>query len=336
MQTVLITGGAGYLGSILTEKLLQEGYRVKVLDNFTYGSTGVKHLMKNKNIKIVKRDMRDLQIVLDTMNDVDAVIHLAAIVGDPASQLDPQKAFETNYLATKMLVDVSKHLGVQRFLFASTCSVYGVSNGRMLKETSKLKPLSLYAQSKLRSESVILDSMNKHFCPTIFRMGTLFGLSERMRFDLVINLFVAQAIKKKTISIEGGRQWRPFLHVSDAAESYILALQLPAARVRGVYNVGSENLNHQIVELGELVRRVIPDVRIKHKNIVDKRDYKVSFEKIRKELGFTPKYTVIDGIREIHHAFKSGMFSNWLSPIYYNNRYLLTGTAQKFRKYYFV
>lgn len=333
MKTVLVTGGAGYLGNIIVKKLIENEFNVIVLDNITY-SNPLSKMKNKKRLKIVKKDIRDLGTLLETVDGVDSVIHLAAIVGDPASSLDPQRAMETNYLATKMLVDCCNYHSVDQFIFASTCSVYGKAKSSIVNEKSELKPISYYANHKISSEEYILKKCKKNTTPLIFRMGTLFGLSDRMRFDLVINRFAALGATKKTIQIEGGRQWRPFVHVSDASDAYIHALN-KRKRLAGIINVGSDELNETILNVGKYVKDVMPSAKMEIKKIVDQRSYKVSFKKAKKLLNFESKISIKDGILEIANEFKKGKFRNWDSPLYNNNSYL-ANKKELLKQYYFA
>ncbi|MCJ7696957.1 MAG: NAD-dependent epimerase/dehydratase family protein, partial [Thermoplasmata archaeon] len=228
VNRILVVGGAGYLGGILCRKLLNCGYCVRVLDNLMYGDDGIKHIYHHHGFEFINGDIRDLRTVVKAINDVDAVIHLAAIVGDPASALDPRETIEINYLSSIILAEVCKQSQINRFIFASTCSIYGASeSGKMLNETSKLNPVSLYAEMKLKSEQGILSMEDDNFSPTVLRMGTLFGVAPRMRFDLVINILCAKAIMERKFAVFGGSQWRAFCHVEDAAEAYITCLEAP-------------------------------------------------------------------------------------------------------------
>lgn len=333
MKHVLVTGGAGYLGYHVSSKLLSSGYKVRILDNLSFGNRALQNLKKKFKFEFVKGDIRDLRTVLNTMEGMDAIIHLAGIVGDPASKIDTIESTEINYLSTKLMVDSAAYFKIKQFLFASTCSVYGASNNQKLNELSKLNPLSLYADTKLKSEKIILNSNSKQINPTIFRTGTLFGYSERMRFDLVINLFIGQALSQHEITIEGGNQWRPFIHVEDAATAYLLALEKQPSKIRGIFNLGGDDLNYQLKDVGKLIANKIVPVKIKYSKIEDKRNYRVSFKKIKQSINFEPKRTISYTIEEIRDAIKKGKIKNWKNPIYYNNKFPLVG-RNKSSKYY--
>ncbi len=326
VNKVLVVGGAGYLGSVLCHKLIEKEYNVKVLDNLTYGNHGIKDLYNHSKFEFIKGDMRNIQTVVDAVKDVDAVIHLAAIVGDPASALNPKETLEINYFGAKMLAEVCKYGQVNRFIFASTCSVYGASSNldTKINENSAVKPVSLYAEMKLKSEEGILGLADENFSPTILRMGTLYGLSPRMRFDLVVNILTMKALMENKIRIFGGEQWRPNLHVSDACNAYIKCLEEPMNVVRGeIFNVGSNDENYKIIEIGEMIKSLIPETKmIVDKKDIDERDYNVSFDKIRKALGYSTSNTVTDGIEEIKESVSDGKFKDYANPKYSNYKFL--------------
>ncbi len=326
VKNVLLIGGAGYLGSVLSRKLLDNDYKVRVLDNLTYGDTGIKDLLQNKNFEFLKGDARNISAIIESMKGVDAVVHLAAIVGDPASALDPKETIKTNYLATKAVAEACKFNQINKFLFASTCSVYGASknpNDR-LKEGSALNPVSLYAETKLESEKGILSLADGNFCPTIFRFATLYGVSPRMRFDLVVNILTAKAFMEGKINIFGGGQWRPNLDVSDAAEACFKWVGVPIAKSGNqIFNVGGNNLNCKILEIGETVKGVIPQTEIIIKQDQDDpRDYNVSFDKIAKILDFKPKKTIEQGVLEMKDLLEAKKVKDFNDVQYSNYRFL--------------
>jgi len=327
IKRVLLTGGAGYLGSVLSRKLLSKGYKVRVLDNLTYGDEGIKELYKNKDFEFIKGDVRNISEVIEALKGVDAVIHLAAIVGDSASQLDPKKTIEINYLSTKAVAEAAKFNQINKFLFASTCSVYGTSRtpDDRLGEGSPLNPVSLYAETKLKSEEGILSLVDENFAPTIFRFATLYGVSPRMRFDLVINILTARALLEGKFSIFGGSQWRPFLEVSDAARACLLWLESPIEKTGGeIFNVGVNEQNCQILEIGKMVKKVIPEAKMEiSKEKEDLRDYNVSFDKIIKTLRFRAKKTIEDGIKEMKNLIIAKKIRDFTQPKYNNYRFLL-------------
>jgi len=260
----------------------------------------------NPNFKLIVGDIRHIEDITKAIQGVDAVVHLAGIVGDPACALYPLSTIEQNYLSTVLLAKICKYNQINRFVFASSCSVYGQGK-EILDEDSSLSPVSLYARDKINSEKALLELEDENFSPTILRMGTIYGMSYRPRFDLVLNIITALAATKGEFTINGGDQWRPMVHVADAASAYVLALESSLDDVKGqVFNVGSEEQNYRIIELGETVRRMIPSKMIISEDNVDKRDYRVDFGKIRK-LGFIAKHTIEEGVGEIGDAVRKGL-----------------------------
>lgn len=304
---VLVTGGAGYLGSTVVLQLLRMGLKVRVLDSLLFGETPLEALRGHSNCELIRGDVRDVEVVVRTMTGCDAVIHLAGIVGDHACDKNRQLAQEVNRAATRMMTDIAPRCGVRRFLFASSCSVYG-SSAERVDESSALRPLSLYAQTKIDSERILLASCTRDFSPTVLRLGTLFGLSARMRFDLVVNLLVARAIFTGRIMINNGWQWRPFVHVRDAARAFIDCLLARGELVSGeVFNAGSNELNLRIQDVGEAVVQAVPCTVITAvDNRADRRSYRVSFDKIRRRLEFACAETLEGGMREVAAAIRTG------------------------------
>jgi nucleoside-diphosphate-sugar epimerase len=322
VSSVLIIGGAGYIGSVLSRQLLAEGYRVRVLDNLTYGDHGVADLYDRDGFTLVEGDMRSIETVVEAIEGVDAVIHLGALVGDPASAIEPQKTLELNYHSVRLAASICKHHQINRFVFASTCSVYGESErpDDLLTETSPTNPVSLYGRSKLESEQAVLEMEDENFSPTVFRMATVYGLSPRMRFDLVVNVLSAKAQTEGTVPVFGGDQYRPNVHVADAARAYVDCLETPIDTVSGeVYNVGSNAQNHRILEVGRIVESCFPEATLDHQpEKEDDRTYQVEFTKIRDELGYEPERTIEDACREIREAFESGRFDDYPASKYSN------------------
>ena len=318
VRKVLLIGGAGYLGSVLCQKLLNQGYQVRVLDNLTYGNEGMKGFSENKNFEFFKGDIRNIADIVEGIKGVDAVIHLAAIVGDPASARNPEETLEINYLATKTIVETCKYFQINRFIFASTCSIYGESPvpEKQLTEESPLNPVSLYAETKIKCEELISEAIDENFSPTIFRMATLYGYSPNMRFDLAVNLLTAKALFDKKVPIFGGSQWRPWLHLEDAAKAYIACLEEPIEKIRGeTFNVLSEN--HQMIDVGKIIHSIYPSAVLQiSKKMTDKRNYNVSFAKIAQILNYQPKKKIADGISEIKNVIQEGLIKNYKDPKY--------------------
>lgn len=323
VKKVLVIGGAGYLGTILVEKLLQRGYTVKVLDSLLYGDEPLKPFLSNPNFSLIVADVRHISNVTKAIQGVDAVIHLAGIVGDPACALSPTETLEQNFLATALIANVCKYYQVNRLLFASSCSVYGISD-EIVDEQSLPNPISLYARDKLHSEAALLQVMDGNFAPTILRMGTLYGWSHRPRFDLVINLLAAMALVEKKITIFGGGQWRPFVHVEDAADAYIAALEAPIQKVKGeIFNVGSDENNFKIIEIGKMLKAMIPEANLEvTPKATDERDYRVSFKKISAVLGFRPTRTLQEEIIAFQRLHAQGKLHDFRDAKYNNIKYL--------------
>ena len=308
---ILVTGGSGYLGSILTRKLLAKNYKVRILDNFLFGKESIKEIQKNENLEIIEGDIRDLAAVSKAIKGVDAVIHLASIVGTQSADLDPKTSMEVNFMATRNIAELCKLYKIKQFIFASTCSVYGAQPDQLISENSEVNPLDSYGQSKFDSERAILQAYDY---PTILRLGTLFGASHRMRFDLAINLFIAQAMNSEEITVFGGDQWRPFLHVDDAAEAFTFAVE---NKMEGIYNVIWKNIT--INQIAKDIKKLIPTKVKISKDIVDKRDYRVSGAKLdrfdfkaKKDIKYATK-EFKEKIQTEVNNFKQNKFSNYKS-----------------------
>jgi nucleoside-diphosphate-sugar epimerase len=322
VETVLVIGGAGYIGSVLVERLLALGYKTRVLDMLLYGDAPIRSFYEHPNFELIRGDFRHIDTVVAAVKGADAIVHLGAIVGDSACSIDPDLTIEINLQATRTIAQVGKGFGVRRFIFASTCSVYGASD-EILDEHSSLQPISLYARTKVESEKVLLDLADGSFTPTILRFGTIYGFSHRPRFDLVVNLLAAKAVQEGEVGIFGGTQWRPFVHVRDVAEAIVLALRASPFSVRGeTFNVGSNEQNYQISDLGPLIKEMIPEAKVVTQPKEDNRNYRVRFDKIHNVLGFRPHYTVRDGVREIIDAFASGAIQDYRDPCCSNAAYL--------------
>ncbi|KPJ61391.1 MAG: hypothetical protein AMJ46_01480 [Latescibacteria bacterium DG_63] len=323
-RRILVTGGAGYVGSHLVRKLLSRGYAVRVLDSLLFGDASVRELSENADFELMKGDIRHIEDVVQSMEDCYGVLHLAGIVGDPACELKPDVTHAINYEATKIMVEISKYKGIKRFVFASTCSVYGAADDYVLNEGSVLNPVSLYAETNLRSEQIILRGFNgTDVVSSIMRLATVFGASYRMRFDLVVNILTAKAVNERKIKIYGGKQWRPNVHVEDVAEAAITLLEVDASSVdREIFNIGSNEQNYRIAQLGDIVRQCIPGTQVETvSESPDPRSYNVSFDKARHVLGYRVGRTVKSGVLEIEKMFKAGLIENFLDDIYYNVKY---------------
>jgi nucleoside-diphosphate-sugar epimerase len=321
-KPVLIVGGAGYIGCWLARRLLEEGARVRILDSAVYGLEPIEEILTHPRLEFQAGDCRNIQDVVKAVSGVSSVIHLAAIVGDPACEIDHRTSLEINYAATRMLAEVAKGAGVERFLFASSCSVYGATD-EIMDENSKVEPISLYGKTKIDSERALLESATDSFHPVIMRFATVFGLSKRPRFDLVVNLLAAKAQQESVITIFNGQQWRPFVHVQDLAEAIILLLKAPLASVsREVFNVGDNRLNHTLRDVAEGVQAVFPNTRIEEVENADRRNYRVNFDRIEQRVGFRCRWTLDAGIRQIRDAFADGLIADYKDTRFSNVGFL--------------
>jgi nucleoside-diphosphate-sugar epimerase len=323
VTTVLVVGGAGHLGSVLCRQLLDDGYRVRCLDILMFGDAPIRELYNHERFELIEGDFRNVETVVKATVGTDAVVHLGAIVGDPACAVDEDYSVDVNYAATRMIREVCRGFGVRRFVFASTCSVYGAA-ASAIDESSRLNPVSLYAQTKIDSESAILSLHDPTFSPTVLRLATVFGLSPRPRFDLAVNVITAMAVADGECAIFGGAQWRPFIHTTDVARAIARVLSAREEVVAGeVFNVGDDQLNLQLSEVGDIVERLVPEAVVRREeDNVDRRDYRVSFKKIRDRLGFTCEVTVEDGVREIKQAIETGLIGDFRAAEFSNLNYL--------------
>jgi len=300
INSILVTGGAGYVGSVLTNKLVKNGYKVRILDSAIYGLSGISKLVDNNDAELVLGDIRNDETIEKSVTGIDCIIHLAAIVGEPLCNKIPEAARQINEFATKKLVDVCKKKGVRRFVFASTCSNYG-SSEIPVDENSQLQSLSLYSETKVQSESFVLSSKDSSFEPCVLRFATAFGLSPRMRFDLLLQEFIRDAIVNKKITVFGPNYWRPLVHVDDISNACMKTITSSSDKISGqVYNVGSNDQNYTKLELVKIIQSFIPDITIEIQELKkDPRNYRVSFDKITNNLQFKITKTVRDGVSEI-------------------------------------
>ena len=339
---VLVTGGAGYIGSVLVRKLLDRGYRVRIVDRLIFGDKSIKEI--RKNIDLIIADIRN--IPLKALKDVFAIIHLAGFSTDPTSQYDPRLTDMINHIATENLAKMARSLGIKRFIYASTCSVYFTLNTPLdppfYKETEHVNPISSYSFTKRCSEQVLWAMTNNDFQPTILRKGTLYGLSPRMRYDLVFNSFAKDAYFKKLLTVDAaGEIWRPMIDIADMVEVYVKCLELPLSKIGGkIFNVADKNW-----KIGDLARE-IKEIIKKEKSMKIKldikpfgvaRNYKADNSLFVKTFDFKPKRTLSDALFEIWDVFKKNPRYNPQKTIYYGDlwyqKFFKTGEGKQFKKH---
>jgi len=322
-RKILVTGGCGYIGSVLVPMLLERGYQVRVFDKLYFGEEPLKNV--RDKIELIPGDVRDFSPSI--LDGIDAVIHLGSLSNDPTAAFDPKANRTINYEGTMKLAKACKERGIQKFTFASTCAVYGFHLEGIADESFPTIPQSDYAKSKLDVDMELPKMADDRFCPVIFRQATVFGFSPRMRWDIVINAFVMHAFKTGRLDVWfGGEAWRPVVHVKDTAEAHIRAIEAEPDRVRGeIFNLVYKN--YRILELAHRVRRALAEMGITvdvdvNYDQVDNRSYRTSGEKITRVLGFTPKVSVEEGVKEIVDVLRSGQYRDFDHPIYYNMRWM--------------
>jgi nucleoside-diphosphate-sugar epimerase len=322
-----VTGGAGYVGAVLVPKLLERGYRVRVLDLYLYGRHVLEAVGDHPHLEQVQGDIRDAEAVRSALEGCQSVIHLACISNDPSVELDPALSHSVNYEAFGPLVRRAKQSGVRRFIFASSGSVYGVSQAAEVTEDHPLVPISLYNKYKAMCEAVLLEEETSAMLPVIVRPATICGYSPRQRLDLTVNILTNHAVNAPQITVFGGTQMRPNLHIQDMVDLYLLLLELPDARLGGkVYNAGYQN--YTVARTAEIVRGVVRrempekgEIPVVTTPSDDPRSYHICADKIGRELGFTPRRTIEDAACQLVRAFRSGKLPDAMTdPRYYNIR----------------
>jgi nucleoside-diphosphate-sugar epimerase len=319
LKQVLVTGGAGYVGAVLVPKLLAKGYRVKVIDLYLYGEGVLKSVRGHPNLTEVKGDIRDKDLLAKEFPGTDAVIHLACISNDPSYELDPELGKSINYDAFIPLVNISKKSGVKRFIYASSSSVYGIKDDAEVTESLCLEPLTDYSKYKAECERVLLDASDGAFVITIIRPSTVCGYSPRMRLDLTVNILTNHALNKGQITVFGGDQKRPNIHIDDMTDLYLFLLeQAPEKIDKQIFNAGYQN--YKVIEIADIVARTLGgDINIKVTPTNDHRSYHVSSKKILQTLGFEAKRTVEEAVLDIKKAFDAGKLPNPFEDIRYYN-----------------
>jgi len=312
---ILVTGGAGYIGSVLTRLILEKGHHVRVMDSLMFGGEPLMDLLNHERFEFQKGDVRNEEDVMKATKGIDAVAHLASIVGDPACAKDPELTKSVNLEGSKLLYKSANQNGVKKFVFASTCSNYGKMSdpNSYVDEESELAPVSLYAETKVATELFLLGQPKDNKCiPTCLRFSTVYGLSLRPRFDLTVNEFSKDLALGRELVIFGEQFWRPYCHVIDLARSVISVIEAPSEKVAfEVFNVGDTSENYQKKMIVEEIVKKIPGSKVKYvqKN-EDPRDYRVSFKKIKEKLGFSISLKVPDGIDEVIKVVREGFLLN--------------------------
>lgn len=319
LKNILVTGGAGYVGAVLVPKLLDNGYHVKVLDLYLYGDDVLQAVKDHPDLTEVRGDIRDRALLEREIPGTDAIIHLACISNDPSFELNPDLGKSINYDAFFDLVDVAKKNRVSRFVYASSSSVYGIKEVENVTEDLPLEPLTDYSKYKALCEDVLLKAREPGFTTLILRPATICGYSPRLRLDLTVNILTNHAVNNKKITVFGGEQKRPNLHIEDMTDLYIKSLEWPDDLIDGkTFNAGYEN--HKVAEIAEMVRDVVgKDVDIVTTPTDDHRSYHVSSEKIKRELGFVPQHSIEEAVQDLVNAFDEGKIPDSMADIRYYN-----------------
>jgi len=323
LKTILVSGGAGYVGAVLVPKLLDKGYCVKVLDLYIYGEDVLDSVKDNPNLEQIKGDIRDKGLLKKVLSGCDAVIHLACIANDPTFELNPALSRSINYDAFEPLVRISKESGVKRFIYASTCSVYGISDAENVTEDNPLVPITDYNKYKGLCEPILLKYQSPNFTTVVIRPATICGYSPRQRFDLTVNILTNHAFNTNRITVFGGKQTRPNIHIGDITDLYCMLLESPSKQIAGkIFNAGYQN--RSIAEIARIVKYVMKqecsnqgDIEIVTVSSSDPRSYRISSEKIKRELNFIPKRTIEDSVRDLITEFRAGKLPDSMN----NNRY---------------
>ncbi len=316
MSNILITGGAGYVGAVLTPYLLDKGYKVTVIDLMIYGRDVLK---SHPNLKIIKGDIRDTELLKKILPHHEVVIHLACISNDPSFELNPKLGKSINLDAFIPLVEIAKKNSIKRFIYASSSSVYGIKKEKDVSEAMTLEPLTDYSKYKVDCEIILKKHVSENFAPIIIRPATVCGYSPRQRLDVVVNILTNLAYHKRTITVFGGKQLRPNIHIHDMARVYDALIKAPKSKVAGeIFNAGYEN--YSVLELANTVKKVVgKDINLKTSSTNDNRSYHISSKKIKSVLGFESVKTISDAVHDLKSAFKKGLLPNSLTDEKYFN-----------------
>ncbi len=309
---ILVTGGAGYVGFNFIRECLALGWKVRCLDLLIYGGKALAGFMNHPNFELIKGDVRVKADVERALEGVTVVVHLAAVVGDMPCQAAPKSAYQINFKGTQMVADLAKKKKIERFIFASTCSNYGVIKAdTSADEDHELNPVSLYAETKIDCEKYLMSIADEKFHPTYLRFGTAYGVSQRTRFDLAVNSFVYEAIFKKELVVFAARMWRPYVHVADMTTIMLNILNADVKKVSNqVFNAGATAQNFMKEDVVQMIVSVMPGLKVRYATDVDdQRNYRVNFAKLEKIVGFKPTRTVLDGIKELVYCFQNGILT---------------------------
>lgn len=319
-NSILVTGGAGYVGAVLVPELLKHGYRVKVLDLYIYGEDVLDGVKDHSNLEQIKGDIRDTSLLQRSISGCDSVIHLACISNDPSFELNPELGKSINLDAFTPLVEISRSSGVQRFIYASSSSVYGIKEVENVDETMELEPLTDYSKYKALCEEILLRHQSPDFTTAILRPATVCGYSPRQRLDVIVNILTNHAVNTSKIKVFGGQQKRPNIHIHDMVDVYLLMLELPDELIAGkTFNVGYEN--YSVRKLADIVRNIVgPDtVQLETVPTDDTRSYHISSQKIDRELDFRPQFTIEEAVKDLIRSFAEGLLPNSMTDSRYFN-----------------
>lgn len=319
-STILVTGGAGYVGAVLVPQILARGYRVKVLDLFIYGDDVLDAVKNHPNLELIKGDLRDQALLRRVLPGCDTVIHLACISNDPSFELNPGLGKAINFDAFAPLVEISKACGVRRFIYASSSSVYGVKEAENVDESMSLEPLTDYSKFKAMCEEILLRYQSPEFTTVIVRPATVCGYSPRQRLDVIVNILTNHAVNTGKVKVFGGDQKRPNIHIQDMVDVYLMLLELPAEKIAGrIYNAGTEN--HTVRQLATMVRDIIGPDKVQTETVPtnDNRSYHISSEKIARELGWRPRHSIEEAVRDVAQGIADGRLKDTMTASRYFN-----------------